>query len=277
MAFDSTTIRWFTRCIRVVAAAAIVSIPAMAVSPTLRAEVMPAASDGSDGPTAVPYGPAQLDGPGQLGLPGGAAPWLQEMRQIAVRQLGAALAHAYRTHAPQARPLPDEVKRFLAPLFPESLLARARYVVSAEEITLPGILNQGNRALFGQDHAVTIDHVTVFSRDVGLERASDAHWWAHELAHHIQYQELGSIEAFAAAYVSDFYQLEQQAEVWGKAGARKYIDERVLGKTWQRPAELATGVEVAHEDIPEGEKQRRDKRTDDEAVEPEKGEPAQGR
>lgn len=177
--------------------------------------------------------------------------WLQEMRLLAVRHLTLALEHAYRGHIEQARPLPTSVQAFLAPLFPAEILARARYVVSSDELTLPGVLNQAHKALFGQDHAVSIDHLIIFSRDPGLERASDAHWWAHELGHHLQYQRLGSIEAFAAEYVRDFQALEREAEVWGQAGARKYIDERVLGQRWQRPS--GAGVDLAHENVPEGE------------------------
>lgn len=200
--------------------------------------------------------------------------WLQEVRQVAIRHLTTALEHAYQSHIERAQPLPAAVREFLAPLFPADILERARYAVSQDELTLPSVLNQTHKALFGQDHAVSVDHLIVFSRDPGLERASDAHWWAHELAHHLQYRRLGSIEAFAAEYVRDFQAIEQEAEKWGQEGARKYIDERVLGRRWQRPSQLA-GIDLAHEDVPEGQEQRSDQRTDHEAVEPEQRQPTQ--
>lgn len=236
MPFDYDRDRWFTR-----------TVGALLLTVFLTAE--------AQAPATPELAPEWL-----TPLPGGEPPptpllrqqWLQEMRVLAVRHLTLALEHAYRSHIGQAQPLPPEVREFLAPLFPADLLARARYVVSSDELTLPGVLNQAHKALFGQDHAVSIDHLVIFSRDPGLERASDAHWWAHELGHHLQYQRLGSIEAFATEYVRDFQAVEREAEVWGQAGARKYIDEQVLGQQWQRPSRLA-GVDLAHEDVPEGE------------------------
>ncbi|MDX9873388.1 MAG: hypothetical protein RBS88_00640 [Spongiibacteraceae bacterium] len=216
MRFDSVPSRWFTWR-RVLLLAALLSCsPALTEAP-------------AQGLAPLPVEPAP-------GSPTLRSQWLQELRTLAVQQLTVALQRAYRQHIAAAQPLPAEVRDFLAPLFPAEVLERARYTVSKDEITLPGVLNQGSKALFGQDHAVSIDHLIIFSRDPGLARASDAQWWAHELGHHLQYQRLGGIAGFAEAYVANFAALEAEAEAWGQQAVQKYIDEVVWEREWQRPA-----------------------------------------
>ncbi|MET0379735.1 MAG: hypothetical protein ABW049_12155 [Spongiibacteraceae bacterium] len=152
-------------------------------------------------------------------------PFVTGMLDLATGELSTALAQAYATHISSARPLPDEVKRFLRGLIPDEFIERARFTVSNDSLTLPGILNQGNRAYLEQDNAVSIDNLVIFSREPTFESATDARWWAHELGHHMQYKRWGGIPGFARQYVLDFQGVEREAETYGEQAIEKYVDQ----------------------------------------------------
>jgi hypothetical protein len=151
-------------------------------------------------------------------------PLLADFTELARQQLAAALSRAYTTHIGNARPLPRKVQEFLRGLLPDATIARARFTVSNDSTTLPGLLNQGHRAYMQQDNAVSIDNLIIFSREPTFASGTDARWWAHELGHHLQYQRLGGIEGFARAYVLDFQKLEADAERYGEKALRKYVE-----------------------------------------------------
>ena len=174
--------------------------------------------------TAAAEPPATAPAPyGGFTIPPELQPWMPQLEAAATAQLTAALNHAYATHIPRSRPLPEPVRDFLRGLIPDEVLNSARYTVSTEEITLPGLLNHGNRELLGQDHAVSIENLIIFSREPTFERPGDARWWAHELGHHLQYRRLGGVAGFAAEYVRNFQALEQEAESYGVRATQKYI------------------------------------------------------
>lgn len=175
-------------------------------------------------PPATATPPAAAPAPyGGFTIPPELRPWMPQLEAAATAQLTAALNHAYATHIQQSRPLPEAVREFLRGLLPDEVLNGARYTVSADEITLPGLLNHGNRELLGQDHAVSIENLIIFSREPTFERPGDARWWAHELGHHVQYRRLGGVAGFAAEYVRNFQGLEQEAESYGVRATQKYL------------------------------------------------------
>lgn len=152
-------------------------------------------------------------------------PFVNGVLDLATSELSAALTQAYTAHIASARPLPDEVKHFLQGIIPDESIERARFTVSNDSQTLPGILNQGHRAYMAQDNAVSIDNLIIFSREPTFGSATDARWWAHELGHHLQYKRWGGIPGFARQYVLDFQGIEREAETYGDQAIKKYIDE----------------------------------------------------
>jgi len=151
-------------------------------------------------------------------------PLIADMTELATQQLAAALAHAYSAHIAAARPLPQPVQDFLQGIIPDEFIKRARFTVSTDTRTLPGLLNQGHRAYRNEDNAVSIDNLIIFSREPGFDTGTDARWWAHELGHHLQYQRLGGIQGFARQYVLNFQGLEREAETYGEKALNKYVE-----------------------------------------------------
>lgn len=121
--------------------------------------------------------------------------------------LAAAVTAARDRHGRTARPIPAGVRSALRGHFSDALLARARYVIGADRVSLPTLIN-GSRRLFGEahGHAVTVGDVIVFSRDPGM----NLDWWAHELRHVEQYQRWG-IGGFSRRYVGDWRAVERDA------------------------------------------------------------------
>ena len=186
------------------------------------------ATAAAEPPATAP--PATAPAPyGGFTIPPELQPWMPQLEAAATTQLTAALNHAYATHIARSQPLPAPVRDFLRGLLPDEVLNSARYVVSSDEITLPGVLNHGNRELLGQDHAVSIENLIIFSREPTFNRPGDARWWAHELGHHVQYRRLGGVAGFAAEYVRNFQALEQEAESYGVRATQKYLETHAGG------------------------------------------------
>lgn len=167
---------------------------------------------------------ADSSAPAKLGAGDSWQPLFADVLNIAGDQLSAALTQAYAAHIKSSRPLPPEVKTLLHGIVPENIIERARFTVSNDEQSLPGLLNLGNRVYMHQDNAVSIDNLIIFSREPTLDKATDARWWAHELGHHLQYQQLGGITGFAHRYVQDYEAMERDAENFGEKAMHKYID-----------------------------------------------------
>ncbi len=90
-------------------------------------------------------------------------------------------------------PMPEEIRKNLAHLYPPSLLAKVRYKTGSGFL---GTL-QWFRDEMGQNGAITLVDVIVFSNS---DKANKLQLWAHELEHVRQYDQLG-IDGFAQAYV----------------------------------------------------------------------------
>ncbi|MDP1874509.1 DUF4157 domain-containing protein [Phenylobacterium sp.] len=121
---------------------------------------------------------------------------------------GPALVQAIRFSRAQAlaqtpEAMPDQVRTALAPYFADEILESARWTTAGQDLGLGSILARW----YYEEGAVTLKDVIVFS---DAKVAQNVWLWAHELAHMEQYRRLGT-ERFAARYVSDWRELEAQA------------------------------------------------------------------
>ena len=141
----------------------------------------------------------------------------QNPLQLTAAPLAAAIRAAHAVHAPNARPLPDDVRAGLSVFFRPETLQRAKYAVGTIQITLPNLLGQGNR-LMGDGFAVVVDDIIVFNqRAPGFDEPNAMHWWAHEVTHVAQYRDFG-IERFAWEYLRDMGRnIEGEADQQGAA------------------------------------------------------------
>lgn len=114
-----------------------------------------------------------------------------------------------------AEPVPDHLKRQFAKHYPAKVLAETRWLVAAPDSRLGRILARWPV----EEGAVTLGDVIVFKT---ARAARDRRLFAHELAHVVQYRELG-IGEFARRYARDPKPMEAEAE----AKARRV--ERALG------------------------------------------------
>jgi hypothetical protein len=133
--------------------------------------------------------------------------------------LAAAIRNARNLHYPNSRPLPSRIIAVLSKTTPMSALKRARYVQSGMAVSLPNLVNGAQKLFAGNDHAVVVDDVIVFSTMPGATTAADIEWWAHEVHHVYQYQVWG-VDKFAAIYVKNNARIEKRAhEVAARAAA----------------------------------------------------------
>ncbi|MES2478488.1 MAG: hypothetical protein V4561_05350 [Bacteroidota bacterium] len=122
--------------------------------------------------------------------------------QLTAAPLAAAIRAAKERYSSSARPLPDDVKNALRNYFSQTTLDNARYAIGKVEITLPNFIGQGAKFMGNDGYAVTVDNIIVFNSDPG-SYSSNANWWAHEITHVQQYEQLG-IETFSFNYIRDF-------------------------------------------------------------------------
>jgi hypothetical protein len=107
---------------------------------------------------------------------------------------------------PQAKPIPAEIRRELAPFFSATLLKKVRYSTEWQNVTAEGALY--SLLLATGAEAVTLGEVIIF-RD--SHYAADPVLWAHELTHVEQYQQRG-VTAFATKYLQQGWQMEEEAK-----------------------------------------------------------------
>ncbi len=127
--------------------------------------------------------------------------------ELIATPLAAAIRAAQNQFAPNAKPLPPDVRQQLVQFYPASVLDSARWTVGSISISVPDVTNQYRKIFQGVENAVTVGNVTVFAVDPG----TNYHWWAHELQHQVQYSQWG-IDSFAYRYVTTCHDVEQGAE-----------------------------------------------------------------
>jgi len=124
--------------------------------------------------------------------------------------LATALRQAYETHKGSAKPYPESVKAALRKIYPEDVIEAARYSVGKLKITLPDLINDGQRLVYGNDYAVTVGDITVYNTE-----PESYFWIGHEVRHTVQYRELGSFDGFAWSYIRHSSSMEANADDWG--------------------------------------------------------------
>lgn len=120
--------------------------------------------------------------------------------------VAAAIRSAEKQFLPQSKPIPDRIKARLLNKYPAEVLDKARWTIGALSISAPGAANSVTK-LIGKGFAMTVGRVTVFNEDP----KDDDRWWAHEIAHQIQYHEMG-IDGFALSWMKNFHHIERDAE-----------------------------------------------------------------
>lgn len=139
------------------------------------------------------------------------------INQLAAMPVAAAMRDAYRVYITYSYPLPPQLMQVLSRVVPPHVLQGARWAVGrTPDMTVPGFLNSGHRA-FGQDHAVTLGNLMIFSRMPDLDDEGDCIWLLHELFHVEQYwrysnNALEAIDGFAVDYVRNYSAMEQEAQ-----------------------------------------------------------------
>lgn len=130
------------------------------------------------------------------------------------RITGPVLAQAIRHAEAQAarsgaKPIPEAVRKTLAPYFSAQLLSSVRWSTGNGRVDLGTLLTEQ----YMDEGAVTLNRQIVFSS----HRLTQNLWiWAHELAHVEQYRRLG-VNRFAAAYIADWRTIENEANARASA------------------------------------------------------------
>lgn len=135
---------------------------------------------------------------------------VRRSRRITAPVLAQAIRHAEAQAARSgAKPIPEAVRKALAPHFAAEILSSVRWSTGNGRINLGTLLTEQ----FMDEGAVTLNRQIVFSS----RRLTQNLWlWAHELAHVEQYRRMG-INRFAAAYVADWRKIEEEANARANA------------------------------------------------------------
>jgi hypothetical protein len=140
------------------------------------------------------------------------------INQLAAVPVAAAMRDAYRAYVTYSYPLDPQLAQVLSRVVPQHVLVRARWTVgNTPDFTVPGFLNSGH-SVFGQQHAVTLANVMIFSQMPDLNYEDGWVWLLHELFHIEQYMRyssadmLESIDGFAVDYVTNYNQMENEAQ-----------------------------------------------------------------
>jgi hypothetical protein len=125
---------------------------------------------------------------------------------MAVDTLAAAIETSCRRASATAKPIPEKIKRALAPYFDPLILGKARYTtdwVASERLNLSRLVMANENV-----QAMTLNDIIVFREKRGVE---DVFLWSHELKHVEQYDRWG-IRRFAANYLMDYEGVEKEAD-----------------------------------------------------------------
>lgn len=138
--------------------------------------------------------------------------------------LSVLIRNASKQAASVSQPLPDDVRRLLAPYFPPEILNKARWALyDSSRISLDSAIHYW----FMAEGAVTLDNIIVFSnRNV----MTDIELWAHEMTHVLQYHKMG-VESFANMYIIASGELEGQAKNYAGQVRASIQQDKIKGNT----------------------------------------------
>lgn len=138
-------------------------------------------------------------------LPGiGGPPGLPCELNPAVAGLTTWIRESRNTSRSGSTPMPAGIQRALAEFIDDGAMKGVHYRIEDK-----GWFNVASTIFrHGQAIAVTLDDTIVFRSQ---EDANNLVIWAHEMQHVIQYNDAGSIEKFACAYLNDYAGIEDRA------------------------------------------------------------------
>ena len=128
----------------------------------------------------------------------------------------------------EGKPIPKSMRKYLACHFSAETLDRARYVVNDDPTTLNGTINWLQTVLGSArngNHAVVSDNLIVFAK-MPKVNASNISFWAHEVAHTVQFAKWGQA-GFAKRYMVNYKAIERAADTEAYNAYQKYV---VTGK-----------------------------------------------
>jgi hypothetical protein len=134
--------------------------------------------------------------------------------RVIAAPLAAAIRSAVKEFLPRSQPIPVNIRQAFLNQYSSVVLDNARFAIGSISISVPDVTNMVVKKFQGNDNAVTVGNITVFSVAPGM----NLHWWAHELQHQVQYQNWG-IDEFAYKYVTSCHGVESDAEDKARAVA----------------------------------------------------------
>lgn len=128
-----------------------------------------------------------------------------------------------------SKPIPEKIKRALAPYFDPLILEKVRYTTdwsASSQVTL-------YRLVMVNEHvqAVTLNDIIVFREKRVSE---DLFLWSHELKHVDQYDRWG-VARFASHYLLDHQRVEQEADDHAAYVYRKLLEKHYNLPPAERP------------------------------------------
>lgn len=109
------------------------------------------------------------------------------INQLTAMPVAAAMRDAYKVYVSYSYPLDPNLIQVLSRVVPPQVLFAARWSIgNTPDLTAPGFLNAGYTA-FGNQHAVTLGNVMIFSQMPDLSEGRGWIWLLHEMYHIEQY------------------------------------------------------------------------------------------
>jgi hypothetical protein len=151
------------------------------------------------------------------------------LTDMASDTLAEAIEHSRQRALASSRPIPERVRRALAPYFDPRILEKVRYTTdwsASDDLTLYRLVMANENV-----QAVTLNDVIVFREKRSTE---DIFLWSHELKHVDQYDRWG-VRRFASYYLSDHRRVEQEADDHAVFIYRKLLEKHYNLPPSERP------------------------------------------
>jgi hypothetical protein len=143
--------------------------------------------------------------------------------------LAEAIEHSRERALVSSRPMPERVRRALAPYFDPRILEKVRYTTdwsASDDLTLYRLVMANENV-----QAVTLHDIIVFREKRSVE---DLFLWSHELKHVDQYDRWG-VRRFASYYLTDHQRVEKEADDHAVFIYRKLLEQHYSLPPSKRP------------------------------------------
>ncbi len=143
--------------------------------------------------------------------------------------LAEAIRHSRERAWATSKPMPERIRRALAPYFEPRILDKVRYTIdwsASNDLTLYRLVMTNKNV-----QALTLKDIIVFRDKRSVE---DLFLWSHELKHVEQYDRWG-IRRFASYYIMDHKRVEQEADDHAVYVYRKLLEQHYNLPPSERP------------------------------------------